>query len=170
MAFDYPDIASAQKLLATKQDWAEVGNRKVELVHPLDIDGVTQEGLVLRMIAFIDQPNRAVRAFVQCALPGQRPRAIDAIDWKPFHSHLNRKGPPHLKGRQFTRSHWHRFDLNWLPAEGTFLTGNLPVAEEVNPEPAGFSDFLAFAAKSFRINNLQDIELPPWEYGLFSGS
>lgn len=167
MAFDYPDIANAEKSLASVQEWAEVGNRKVGLVHPLDIDGVTQEGLVLRMIAIIDQPNADVRAFIQCALPGQRPRAIDAIDWKPKHDHYNRKGPEHLKFKKITRTHWHRFDLNWLADEGRFLTGNLPVADKVDPEPERFVDFLEFTAKSFRINSLQDIVPPPWDDGLF---
>lgn len=169
MALTYPEIIAATKSLSSKQEWTDLSNGKIEILHPLDIDGVTQEGLFLRGVALKDQPNLDVTLLLQCALSRRRGRAIERIDWRPFHKHRNHRGPP---GHQFNwvrGTHRHSFELNWLNEEGRLRAGNLPVAEVVTPAPESYDDLLAFVAKHFRINGVQDIGLPPWEESLFSG-
>jgi hypothetical protein len=43
------------------------------------------------------------------------------------------------------------------------LTSNLPIANELGKELDNYEELIVFAAKAFRISNLTDIGLPPWE-------
>ena len=45
--------------------------------------------------------------------------------------------------------------------------GNLPQAEDIEPEPERFESLIEEVGKLFRINNMAVVTPPPWEYRMF---
>ena len=170
MATEIPDISLADKKIISPQPWVEFNRGKLQLVHALDIEGVTIEGLLLRIIAFADFPEEAVTVQLEYSQAGRRDSAVDRINWRPLHTHENgNKGPAEYRLITIEGTHRHSFEHNWLTAEARLRKSNLPVAVPLNPEPDSFEALLAFLGECFRINGLRVIEHPPWrEETLFS--
>jgi hypothetical protein len=59
--------------------------------------------------------------------------------------------------------HHHSFDLNLRYAENELRKGLLPIAIRLEDSPKDFNSLLGFVKKEFRINNIEWLEVPPWE-------
>jgi hypothetical protein len=71
------------------------------------------------------------------------------VCWRSLTGHTNKRGmgPPHLAGRRPSNSHYHSFDLNWLPNEGRMRGGNggnLPLAMHMPSGLESFREVMAF--------------------------
>ena len=168
MEFDAEAIAGNEKVYVPGPSWVEGDNGYLSLVAPLEIEGVTIEGLVLRATAYKDLPDEAV--MFQVEFPHDRNRrdnAIQRIDWRPLHIHNNHgKGPPQYRLQLINGTHHHSFELNWLVPERRLRKTNLPVAEPISPDIQDFTALLDFVAESFRIKKLDAVRAPPWERDL----
>jgi hypothetical protein len=172
MALDLPSIVAAEKtlsvvpkwLLRRHQDWLEVS-------APLDISGVTVEGLYLRAQARQNLPEEAVTFQLEYRPPPKvrlRGGPLWRIEWRPLSGHSNKgRGPPELRFKLQTGSHHHPFDLNWAEEPKAVRRGNLPIAV---PFPADFEDtydgLVAFVGQQFKIGNIGVVTTPPWS-GVF---
>ena len=125
------------------------------------------EGLTLRILALADRIDEDVTVLLVGAAEGQKPRAMDRIDWRPGHVHPNRKGPKELRHVPLFGTHRHSFERNWLSTEQRFLKGNLPIADPIEEGAEGYEDLIALTANCFKINGLLALAPPPWERGLF---
>jgi hypothetical protein len=169
----FPDIMRADKMLAQFPGWTEP---EVETGYcwfnaPLSIGGVVQQGLVLHGGCLKNVPDAHVTFVIQATKPGTR-RIIPLarIDWRSVtggHSNPRRSGSP-VSGKRCTNSHHHAFDLNWLEADGRMRGGNdLPMADDFPQEIQSFEGLLDMVGNLFRINNIEVVSPPKWEYELF---
>jgi len=163
MAADLRGLFESQKELAVKPHWVATDSTWFNLAAPLDIGGATVEGLELRAGAVQSLPDRAVRFHLQYH-PARGPcNPLCRVEWRPLSPHTNpNKGPKSLQLRKIKGTHVHGFEMNFLDAEGRMLSGNLPIAEIINPEPNSFQELLAVVGKRLRINDMDQIEPPPW--------
>lgn len=167
MTMGLPEIFRAEKALSSQPDWLEAENKKLHFLVPLEIGGVTVEGLSLRGRTLKDRPDEEVMFQMEAWQPKRRDHAIARLDWRPLHVHNNQgRGPTQLRFSRIAGTHHHSFDLNWFEPEGRLLSSNLPVAEPVEPDLAGFSGLLEFVRKCFRISNIGLVPVPPWEADL----
>lgn len=139
---------------------------------PLAIGGVTEVGLVLHGGTYATYPDRNVTfELVVRNVGGVRRLKLARFDWRSIKgTHTNRVGPPGLKGKRVPETHLHEFELNWLAAENRMRGGNLPVARPIVENPQTFEQVREFVGKSFRINNIELVTPPEWEYNLFDGN
>lgn len=161
-------ILNANKAIPAPPKWVNGDDQRLWITAPLDIDGVSIQGLNLRARAFKDRPDEDVLFQLEFEHdPKRRDKAIERIDWLPWHVHDNKgNGPPELRFVTQKCSHYHRFDLNWLALEGRLKLDNLPIAEPISVEIQNFSALLAFVGKNFRISNIDVIEQPGWQPAL----
>ena len=123
MDLDLPTLmASAKRIASFPQDgWGESDANRFMWSAPLDVNGVTIEGLTLRFRALKFRPEAAVcvaltHTPIRSAHVGG---AIARIDWRPTHSHNNKgTGPVEFRFLEQKCSHHHRFDLNWENSSG----------------------------------------------------
>lgn len=163
MAADLRELFEAQKDLAVKPQWVATDSAWFNLDAALDVDGVTVEGLELRGGAGQALPDRAVRFQLQYH-PARGPCVpLCRVEWRPLAPHTNpNKGPEHLRLLKVDGTHIHGFENNYLEGEGRMISGNLPLAEVLNPDPKSFQELLDVAGKLLRINGMEQIEPPPW--------
>jgi hypothetical protein len=166
MGSSLPDIFAARKSFSVTPSWVLGEQGKLTMAIPLEVRGVTVEGLLLRLRARQDMPDQEVTAQLECGqLPLRRQTNIDRIDWRPLHHHSNpAKGPARLRLATFRKqSHRHAFGLNWDSSRACIKPGNLLWAQPVTPDPQRFSELLELVSDSFRISGLSVIDLPPWQ-------
>lgn len=167
---DLQGLFLAEKTIARMPDWVERNSEQLALVCPLDVAGVTIEGLQFRATAFRCLPDRALSIQLEYHAPRGTGGPICRVEWRPIKAHNNKgMGPPEYRHVLITGSHLHGFDLNWAEAAKFVRRGNLPVAVPILPQPATFAEALAFAAKEFRIKNLEKAPLPPWQQQMVLG-
>ena len=146
------------------QDWVEDERGKHRVNLSVEIAGNIVQGLSLIGTAVRALPDREVMFQLIYQPPFVHPELLCRIDWKPLKPHRNGPdGPKRHRLREITGSHHHPFKLNWLETEGRMRRANLPIAEALTPDPATFPQLLALVSKEFRITNLQDLALPPWD-------
>jgi len=162
-----PTLIATPKTLAVRPDW-KVHGETLRLVVPLDINGVTQEGLWLRGQADTQDVDHHVSFQLEFDFPGRRRAPFIRIDWRPRLPHTNRNiGPKDLRLQEITGSHIHPFPANWDLGLDHMLRDNLPIAQSLNEEPASFEALLDCVADYFKIKDAAAILPPPWEPGLF---
>ncbi|MDR3413896.1 MAG: hypothetical protein P4L87_23530 [Formivibrio sp.] len=162
MAPDLPALIAQEKNLGFPVKWAKDGDCLVFLA-PLEIDGITIQGLQLRgkTKAFYANRNITIQLQYQGILGKAEP--IARICWKPFHTHNNKgKGPHGLRFVEQKGSHHHSFGDNWNTTTNQMFKPNLPIAVPLSPEPQGFFELLALVRKEFRIMDADAIEIPQW--------
>jgi hypothetical protein len=166
---DVHAVINSDKRLSGPSQWVEDADKKLWLTAPLEIGGVTVEGLILRARAPKDRPDEDMLFQLEFEHDkSRRDKAIERIDWLPMHTHDNKGcGPQALRFATQRGSHYHKFGLNWLPDEHRLKVANLPIAEPISENVADFSSLIAFVGKNFRISNLEVIEQPPWQAVLF---
>lgn len=166
------NLALAQKAIAQFPGWSEPEDETgyCWFNAPLAITGVIEQGFVLHGGYLKEVYDANVTFELNFTIPGQRKRCpIARIDWKALrggHSNPKRSGIA-VSGQRVSDSHHHAFDLNWVESESRMRFGNLPMAEDIPQEIQSFESLLPFVGKSFRINNIDVVTPPKWEYTLF---
>ena len=161
-------LVTAEKTLSTPIAWVRDDQGDFRFTRPLDIDGITQEGLFLFGRAVSILPDRDVTLGLRWADARARGGPFDRLDWKPIHIHNNKGlGPPALRHVLIEGTHRHPLADNAALAMGLTeaIRQNLPVAAPVEPEP-GWRAFLAEAARCWNMPGLHDTPGPPWQYDL----
>jgi hypothetical protein len=159
---------AAEKVLTAPIAWTDT-NGDLRFTASLDIDGVTEEGLLLFGRAIAALPDREVILGLRWTRGPARFDHFDRFNWRPMDAHNNKGlGPADLRFRLFDGTHRHPLALNAALDMGLSqaMADNLPVAVPVLPEPAGWEAFLAIAAEQWRIHDLVHTPHPPWQYGL----
>jgi hypothetical protein len=75
-------------------------------------------------------------------------------------------GGSEWSGVRIGNTHFHTFELNWSPESGRMRRGGLRQAMEINQEPQSFTELRDFVGNRFKINNMNVVIEPPWEYRL----
>lgn len=160
-------LYEAEKTLAQVPTW-RLDGRSFVLSAPLDVGGVTFEGLELRGRASCALPQRDVTLQLQYHPPTGPKYLLERLDWRPLKMHNNRaKGPPAYRNRPFRDSHVHPFELNWLADFERMRVR--PLAVPLDREPPSFAEFVAVAEVRFRIQSLAtSLGQPSWQVDLFN--
>jgi hypothetical protein len=164
-------IFEEEKLIAYFPGWSssEEETGYIWFDAPLDIGGVTEAGLVLHGGAYVNMPEQHVTLeLIVRNLKGKRRIALARLDWRSLKGgHTNpRGGPKGLSGKRMPPTHLHDFEINHDEKKCRMSAG-LRWARPIEPELLSFEDVRAFAGKHFRINNMQIVDTPTWEYDLF---
>ena len=136
---------------------------------PLEIGGVTERGFVLHGGSYIDKPESHVSFEMRVSRsPGRRCVPLARIDWRSLQGgHTNpRVGGSDWSGIRVGNTHFHTFELNWSPESGRMRRGGLRQAMEIDQEPQSFTELRDFVGNRFKINNMNVVTEPPWEYRL----
>jgi len=156
-------LIAATKSLSDVPAWVLSGADDLGFTAPLEVDGVTVEGLTLRARARKSLADREV-IFQLEYHHSQGGGPVARIEWNPLNAHSNKGlGPKHLRHLIQKGSHLHCFDLNWRHSQEGVLKGLLPIAIPINEEPQNFRALLGVVGTTFRINNAQLVTAPPWE-------
>jgi hypothetical protein len=137
---------------------------------PLDVDDITEAGLILSGGTYSRHPDRHVTfELAITGVEGVRRIRLIRLDWKSLTGgHSNPRGClGEWSGRRVPVTHLHSFDLNWVEAEGRMRRGKLPCARPVERELQTFEDVRDFVGSHFKINNMNIVPRPDWVYGLF---
>jgi hypothetical protein len=63
-------------------------------------------------------------------------------------------------------THIHDFEMNYNEAEDRMRRGKLPCASDVPELLESFEQLRRFVGRRFKINNIEVVPLPNWEYEL----
>lgn len=165
MGIDLSTYAFSEKRFPARPHWRKRDENNLELVSPLDIDGVTVEGLVFRTTALIKWPDANVMFQLEFFPPRRQPKGgpIARLEWRPFGRHNNKQiGPVELRNVLQEGSHYHDYSTNIEFCREAVYEGKLPVAVPIWPEPS-FNEVLALVGKEFRISPIDWIPEPPWQ-------
>ncbi len=137
-------------------------------VVPLDIGGVTVEGLRLRITAHQNMPDRNVTIQLECSATRREGGPIARIEWRSPRKHNNKgRGPKELRHVLQGGTHHHKFDLNWKDNQkGMLERGELKIAVPLDPDPKDFHALMRVVGVEFQIDNMGVIPIPPWEEAL----
>jgi hypothetical protein len=163
-------LLAAEKTLSSPIAWVEDEPGNLRFNRALDIDGVTEASFILFGRAVASLPDRHVVLGLRWADAMGRGGHFDRLDWKPMDAHNNKGlGPPEFRHVVVEGTHHHRLADNAALAMGLAqaMRENLPVAVPVEPEP-DWPDFLAEAARRWRIHDLVNTPVPPWQYDLLT--
>lgn len=169
MEIDHQTLFLAAKALAyaPRQTWLEPRPNYLTVVVPLDIGGITIEGLRFKAVAFKNMPEEAVTFQLEYYDPRRRGGAMSRIEWRPIKGHTNKNcGPAELRNVPITGSHIHPFPDNWAHSAGEVRKGGLPIAIPILEPLQTFEDSIDFAAKAFNLSGLEFVRRPQWELPL----
>jgi hypothetical protein len=155
----------SDKELSIDPDWRRRGQHEfARLVSPLDIDGITEQGLRFTISAHIYSPDRWVT--FQMEYESLRfPRGVPFVrfEWRPTAPHNNKGiGPPEHRHKPIAETHIHPFELNWDHAENQVRKGNLPIAIPVTQSIETYQEALDFVQSCFKIKGVNALPQPPW--------
>lgn len=168
MLADLKTLFEAPKTFPVRPYWIKRDEERFNLVSPLDIGGVTIEGLQFRAIAMINRTDEMVTFQLEYFPAKKNPKGgpIARIEWKPLAAHSNKNiGPEKYRNLIQKGSHHHEFALNWQHDSDGVRKGNksnLPISVPIKPEPT-FDEMLAFVGKEFNISPIEWVSRPPWE-------
>ena len=162
----YHPLVEEEKQIIGFAGWSDPdpSDRAISFLVPLDVGGVTVEGLYLRARTNEQSLDRDVLFQLELAPSGSRTRIpLIRAEWRP-------RAPQHKNPDQsiISGSHLHPFAANWLEQEQRMRAGNLPYAVEIPPDINDFPKLLDFTGKKFRISNMASVPVPPWTMTLFS--
>jgi len=162
------ELVDAEKLIAAPAEWSARG-RRLEIVLPLEIDEVVEEGLLFRASALERLPDREVVFQLEYhgvkILGGTGP--LCRFEWNTLRPHNNKgKGPKEFQFMDMEPSHVHLFEDNWCETNGALLKDNLPIARPTVESIQGFDDAVRFAGNIFKIRNIVLVKTPEWVYEL----
>lgn len=158
-------ILDAPKSLSIAPNWArEEGNEYLNIVSPLDVDGITLEGWRFRAKAHIPSPDMDVTFQIEALFPQMKSKFLPIVrfNWLPRSPHSNHgRGPSEWRYSSMAGSHIHPYYLNWQ--DGLPLKDNLPIALPVSEILPNFQSALVFVEDAFRIYGVGKLPVPPWE-------
>lgn len=167
----YPVLYNAPKQLAYFPGWSEP-ERETSYSWfnaPLMLNGIVEAGFILHGGCLLDRPDEHVTFELRArSRSGARTIPIERVDWRAVsggHSNRRRKGSP-VSGLTVSNSHIHAFELNWIEADRRMRT-DLGQAMEFGQQIQSFEELVAMVKNRFRINNLDLVTPPKWEYTLF---
>jgi hypothetical protein len=100
MALDLSTLVESEKTLPFQPDWAERDSEGLVIVCPLEIAGVTIEGLQFRATAKKRLPDEMVTFQVEYHPPGELGGPLCRLEWRPLSSHSNKgRGPVEWQNR-----------------------------------------------------------------------
>jgi hypothetical protein len=159
---------AAEKVPSAPIGWMTDG-RNLRFATALDIEGVTEAGMVLFGRASLTLRDQNVTLGLSWDDPAAPGGNFDRLDWRPVDAHTNRGlGPPEHRFTLFEGSHHHPLAENGALAMGLrrAIRENLPVALPMEPEPPDWPAFVALAAQRWNLHDLVHLPLPPWQYDL----
>jgi hypothetical protein len=164
-------LADAEKSLAVFPGWSapEGETGYIWFDAPLDVRGVTEPGFVLHGGCLRYQPDCNVTLEIRVSRrPGRGCIPLMRVCWRSLRGgHTNpRRNGVQFSGLRLGPTHFHPFDLNWLPNRGRMRGWNLPFAAPIEQDFQSFTEYLAYVGKRFRINNIGIVTPPEWEYRL----
>jgi hypothetical protein len=167
---DYSHFVLARKELVTPPIWSESEQNTgvMRINAPLSVLGVMEEGLALHGLCKKYAPEQNVCFELKAYGPKHRPISLARFEWRTLrqgHTNPRRRGSP-VSGKRVGRTHYHSFELNWLENERRLRNGSLPMADDFLPEPQSFEALIGVVGNLFRINNMNVVTEPPWEYRL----
>ena len=133
-----PDLEKywlSQKELAIEPDWPQSGTAEVlRLVSPLDVDGITIQGLRFTISAYKFVPFRWVTFQIEVdSKDHPKGKPMVRFEWRPKSPHGNKGlGPVELRHETQKDTHLHCFDLNWAHSEANVRKGHLPIAVPID--------------------------------------
>lgn len=165
-----PDLFNSQKEIAVFPEWSNAESETKALIFsaPLTVAGVVEEAFTLDGVCFQNVPDKHVSFELRVAGPRKRKIPIARFEWRSLrkgHTNKRRVGSP-VSGNRVGATHYHSFEHNWVEANRAMRTG-LHQAEDFEPEPQSFESLRTEIGKLFRINNMEIVSIPPWEYTLF---
>ncbi|WP_192180471.1 hypothetical protein [Mesorhizobium amorphae] len=169
MQADLSVLFSAEKSFPTRRTWQRRDKEWITFVSPIDIDGVTVEGLQFRAQAMRIRPDEFLSFQLEYYPPRRQPRGgpMARIEWRPLRPHNNKMiGPPEYRNVLQKGTHNHDFFLNWDHSQNSVRTGCLDISVPIEPEPT-YDEILVFVGKEFRISNIDWMPVPPWNGILF---
>lgn len=165
MFVDLKKFWLADKELSIDPDWKRPEKKEfARLIAPIDIDGVTIEGLFFTISANIYMPDRLV-TFQMEYQSREYPRGVPMVrfEWRPQSPHNNKGlGPEEYRFLNISGTHIHPFDLNWEQSETLVRKGILPIAIPIIEALNSFEEALAYIEGCFRIKGVIGLPPPPW--------
>ncbi len=164
----YHRIMKSEKKLVSAVSWSlpQPETQKIGWLSPLEINGVTEQGLFLRGVCYENRPNEAVTFQIEMGQAHLRARLpLCRIDWRPIAAtHRNERplAKLHDLPRSITGSHVHPFLMNWDESLGIMRPSNLPVASEIPIIINTFNNLLAFLGAEFNVVGVEKIPEPNW--------
>ncbi|RWM84819.1 MAG: hypothetical protein EOR84_32770 [Mesorhizobium sp.] len=169
MHADLSILYSAQKTFPFRSKWQFRDAEWMVLTSPIDIDGVTVEGLKFRAMAMRQRPDEHVSFQLEYYPPRRQPRGgpFARIEWRPLRGHNNKMiGPPELRNKLQKCTHHHEFWVNWNHSQNSVRKGALDISVPIEPEPS-YDQIVAFVGKEFRISNIDWLPSPDWSATMF---
>lgn len=151
---------NSQKRIISQKSW-RLTNSTLRSVWSIEVDGVVEQGLTLLAACSAERPEENVAIVLRVEV-GLKPLAFSRIDWrnKP---HDNRQAVCGVyRHMSAGRTHFHDPNLHEDIDVNSFFEMNIPIALPIEPEPTDFCALLDISAKLLHIDNLSDIEAPPW--------
>lgn len=167
MQVDLSVLCAAQKTVPASAKWRFREGEWMALATPLDINGVTVEGLNFQATAMRLRPDENVTFQLLYAPPNGKPKPFVRLDWKPLRPHNNKMvGPVKYQNILQPGTHIHDFALNWAHSEDDVRNGRLPISIPLSPD-IPYDEIVAFVGKEFNILNLISLPNPVWAGTLF---
>jgi hypothetical protein len=168
LAAKLSNFLATEKALSGLIDWKPDG-RNLRFAVALEIDGITEAGLLLFGRASLTLRDRNVTLGLSWDDPTGQGGNFDRLDWLPLAAHSNKGlGPLDHRFSLIEGTHHHSLRDNSALTMGIrrAIQENLPVATPIEPDPADGSAFLALAAQRWSLHELVHTPLPPWQYDL----
>ena len=169
MLADLRLLFDSDKQFSAPVSWKARDDSWMSLVSPLEINGVTIEGLRFRGTARRDRPDEQVTFQLEYFSPTGKPKGgpFSRVDWNPLRPHTNKMvGPVEYQNMLQNGSHNHEFRLNWEHNESYVREGVLPISIPISPD-LNYNEIVAFVGKEFRISNINWLPIPEWSGTLF---
>lgn len=161
--FELCALLKAPKRLVSLRDWKRV-NAQLRLAAALEIDGIVPAGLSFEATVAAEYSDENVTLMLHAFIK-QKPRPFARIDWlTKAHPNVHRYCGP-LRYVDAGRSHFHDTKLHVdIDFDELFLGKlNLPCARALDPDPPDFKELLVISSQLLHIENLQEIQTPPWQ-------
>jgi hypothetical protein len=114
-------------------------------------------------------PNKHVTFEMYVVTASARRLKLMRIDWRSMrggHTNMRRYNcPPECPGRT-SDTHFHAFEINWSEERKKLRGPRLPCARDIEENLQSFEQLRDYVGKHFKINNIDAILAPEWEYRL----
>jgi hypothetical protein len=164
-------LAEADKSIAFFPGWSkpDQDDSYSYFLASLSIGGVTEAGLFLSGGTYANLPDRHVTFEVVWLYGGGAKRMkLMRIDWRSIRGgHTNSRRHKCLGcPKRASDTHFHSFEVNWDDDRNRLRGQKLPCALDISEQLQSFEALRAYVGKHFRINNIDVVTPPEWEYKL----
>lgn len=167
-----PWLAEQAKTISFFPGWSkpEEETGYVWFDAPLEIGGVTERAFFLHGGCYADKPDCNLTFEMRIGKElGRRCIPLTRFCWRSLkggHSNPRRTYMQELSGQRVGPTHFHPFALNYDAIKQRMRDPDLRCAMEINAEFQTFMQVRLLVGSLFRINNIDVVEAPPWEYKL----